>query len=386
MTGTVGLGRIGGIPLRAHWTLLLALPFFAWVMATGFFLETGQPVTGTALIWGGALAAFLFVSILLHELAHSLMARRFGVEVDSITLLPIGGISHFRERAAETPKELWISLVGPATNFVLAVPFFLADRLTSTPPPVGEFLQGAWTLNLILGAFNLFFPAFPMDGGRVLRALLAKRLTFLKATRIAAALGRVLAVALGILGFLLLPGGIWLVLIAFFLYVGATQEERGAAVQDLLAGLRVRDLMTKKPALLRPDQTVEEALELMLRTKHTGFPVADPDGKILGYFGLDEASHVGHEDRATALVGKTLNPNPATARGSEKVIDALHRLVREGEEHLLIMDGDRLSGLLGRTDIARALTILAVERAEPEPSLLRPPPGEARRSRSRTSA
>jgi Zn-dependent protease/predicted transcriptional regulator len=359
--GALGLGRAFGIPLRVHWTLLLVLPFFAYVMAANFFSDPGTTPDPAALVWGAGLAIVLFASVTIHEFAHSLVAKRTGVGVEAITLLPIGGISHMEEIPRDPRKEFRISIVGPLTNFILAVPLFLAAQFL--PPPAGvphlvDFLRGAWILNLTLGVFNLFFPAFPMDGGRIFRSILARRMNYVKATGIAAGVGRFLAFALGLLGFLALPGGIWLLLIAFFLYTGAGEEERMVTITSALGELRVRDVMTPDPVLLPPDATVEEAVDLMLRTKHVGFPVLDGDGQPLGVFGLSELGTVERAAQANVRVRDVARRQAATIPPDVPAADALRLLGRAGEEHLLVVEDGRLVGLLSRTDLSRVVTVL----------------------------
>lgn len=226
------IGQVRGIDIRLHWSFLLVLPVFAYLIARAYFAEPIGDATPSAgaWAWGAALAIALFGSVLLHELGHSLVATRNGITVRHITLLPIGGVSAIPQPPRDPGLEARYTIAGPLVNFALAIPFgVLAWALTAgavfpiwdLPDPIA-FL--AWTaiLNVFLGAFNLFLPAFPMDGGRLLRALLARRMRFERATVIAARIGQGLAVLMGIAGFLL--GNILLILIAVFVGFGAAAE------------------------------------------------------------------------------------------------------------------------------------------------------------------
>jgi CBS domain-containing protein len=253
-------------------------------------------------------------------------------------------------------------------NFVIAAPLLLAlqaGQVPDQPPGFHAFVQAMAYINVALGAFNLLLPAFPMDGGRVLRSLLARRMPFPKATRYAASVGRALALAMGLLGFLTLGGGgVWLLLIAFFIYMGASEEERAVNVQATLGTLRVRDLMTSQPVVLRPQQTLEEAFRRMVETKHVGFPVVDEDGRVVGLLGLPEMGKIESVHYPATPVRLAMRVELPSIAPDALATDALRRMSSEQEEHLLVLDGGRLAGLLTRTDVSRIVRILAVEQGQ----------------------
>jgi Zn-dependent protease len=234
--GSLTLFRIRAIPVRAHWTLLLAVPYLALVLSIQFRAVAelaGVPHEQLALpplIWGLVLALGLFASITLHELAHSFVAIRFGGRVRSITLMLVGGVSQLARIPDRPYHEGLMAAVGPIVSLVLGALLYLAYTASATWPPDLQmalfYLAG---MNLTLGVFNLI-PAFPMDGGRLLRAALATKLSRSRATQIAAAIGKVCAVALGLLG--LWSSNLLLILIAVFVYAGAHAEVERERIRD----------------------------------------------------------------------------------------------------------------------------------------------------------
>ena len=281
------IGRIFGIDLRVHITFFLIVAWAAYIWGDRYGGGTAGAVYGSLLI------LLLFVCVVIHELCHSRMAQHYGAEVTSITLLPIGGLSLLKKMPDDPRKEMWVSLVGPASNLVIAA--LLAVVLVLVPGkgamwPEETFLdlifgisvQGAVVyllfINVMLSAFNLI-PAFPLDGGRVLRSILAQRMPYLKATRLAVTTGQVFAFILGIAG-LLLGAWIW-ILIAIFIYMGAEQEGAQTEMKTVLSRLKVADAITGQVKVLSPDQSLREVVSLTLHSFQEDFPVLR-DGKLVG--------------------------------------------------------------------------------------------------------
>jgi CBS domain-containing protein len=288
--------------------------------------------------------------------------------VRSITLLPIGGVSQMEEMPKEPTRELLVSAAGPLTNFVIGLPILAISQLGLVPellPQFQDFVSSVALLNLTLGAFNLLLPAFPMDGGRILRSLLARRMPFPKATKYAAGVGRAIAFGMGLLGFVTLPNGVFLLLIAFFIYTGASEEERSVEVNAVLGNLRVRDLMTSAPVILRSDDTLEQAFRVMVETRHVGFPVVDPMGNVLGYVGLQELGKVAREHYPLTAVRLVMRLNVPTVDPGALATDALRQMTQSNEEHLVVVEQGRLAGILSRTDVSRIVSILGTVRSEP---------------------
>ena len=277
MKWSLKVGRIFGIDFYLHFTFLLLLVFLGAVT----WQETGA--FGAALAGLGFVLA-LFACVLLHELGHALMARRFGIRTSDITLLPIGGIARL-ERMPEKPmQEFWVALAGPATNLAIAGLIFLWLSIpngfiaqTSFTLMSGSIAQRLIGFNLILAVFNLL-PAFPMDGGRILRAALSLRLGRRRATAFAANLGQFLAIGLGLLGFFYNP---FLVFIAIFVYLGAQAEAGLVEMQSALGGLRVRDAMMTRFRTLSPSDSIAAVVEEFLSGAQEDFPVVK-EGRVVG--------------------------------------------------------------------------------------------------------
>jgi Zn-dependent protease/CBS domain-containing protein len=276
------LGQVAGIGIFVHWTFLLLV---AWVVYS--YLFRGADLGGV--IDGLLLLVAVFGCIVLHELGHALTARRYGIQTRDITLLPIGGVARLERMPDDPTQELWVALAGPAVNGVIAVVLLavalsmgLAASLTPTGISSafrvgGNFLVLLTVLNVGLVLFNLV-PAFPMDGGRVLRALLAQKLDYVQATQIAASVGQVLAIAFGILGFVLTP--FWL-FIALFVYLGAEQEAHMVRVRSVMRGVPIRAAMVTRFRTFAQHDSVRTAINELLAGQQHDFPVMDQD-RIVG--------------------------------------------------------------------------------------------------------
>lgn len=355
------VARVRGIPIRIHWTLVLALPLFAWLMANAYFGGT----TATGWLWGAALAAGLFLSVTIHELAHSLVALRRGVPIREIILLPIGGASIIEEPSRDPRVEFAIAIVGPLASLGLGALLLAAALLLripiavpSTLPAPAAFLLSAAFLNIMLGLFNLLVPAFPMDGGRVLRAALATRVGMLRATQLAAALGRGTAVLMGLAG--LLIGNILLILVAFFVWSGAKTEEQAVVVTTALDGYTLDDIMTREPATIPADATVAQALDIMLETKHLALPVTH-DGRPVALLTAEQISRVAAAERPTVSVSAIAAPGVKTHEPREPAPDALQDVVTAGLVAVVDATG-RLLGIVTPTDIARTVQLRMLAR------------------------
>lgn len=271
------LARIAGIDVRVHATFFLLLAWFgfAYYSAGGF----GAMVVGLAFI------LLLFVCVVLHEFGHALAARAYGIRTPDITLLPIGGVARL-ERMPEKPwQEFVVAIAGPAVNVVIALGLYIVigrflglDDLAAVGGGGGNLLTKLFAINVMLVVFNLL-PAFPMDGGRILRALLATRLKHAKATRIAAGIGQGVAVLFGLMG---LFGNPMLLFIAVFVFFGAQQEAAYATFREAAEEGRVAQFMQPMPPVLRPGMTVLQAAQLAVRDAHAFYPLVDHSLRLLG--------------------------------------------------------------------------------------------------------
>ncbi|MFY9193885.1 MAG: site-2 protease family protein, partial [Methanoculleus sp.] len=303
MNASLQIGTLAGIPVKLHWSFLLVIPLFAWIIGSQIELTTeliavlfGVPIDMTLIVMGfnpyilGTIVALgLFVGVFVHEMAHSLIAKAKGIEIHSITLLILGGVSQMEETMPDPRIELPMALAGPlmslAVGLVCGVLVYVFEVAIPDPAVVGVlvFVFGYLSLlNILLFGFNLL-PAFPMDGGRVLRAWLARRMSLSRATKIAADIGKIFAVLFGIVGFLLLNP--ILILIAFFIYIGASQEATSLRYNILLQNVTVADAMNSPVVTVEPTVPLSRVLEMMHETRHLGFPVMER-GSLVGIIAL----------------------------------------------------------------------------------------------------
>lgn len=352
-SGGIKIGSVQGIPIRVHFTLFLALPLVALGFSRAFRAAAdlaGIPpegISGSPWVWGLGVALALFASVLLHELAHSLYALRTGGAVREITLLMIGGVSQM-SRAPGTPKhEALMALVGPVVSLGLGAALYGSSLAVPTEAFSARFaLFYLGSLNLLLGLFNLL-PAFPMDGGRILRASLAGRLGALKATQIAAQVGKVFAALFGLWG--LMSFNMFLMLIAFFVWLGAEGELQYATQKSVLGKLKVRDVMSRDPLIVFPHATVREVAEQMLSARRPAF-VLTADGMPLGTISLEAVARVPPDRRDFVLAKEIATLVPVVAPSDE-----LSAVLKEmGESEVAVMDEGVFVGTVTREDLLRA--------------------------------
>lgn len=371
--GGLRIATVRGIPIRTHFTVLLALPLVALAFSRAIREAAelaGVPVSGLVggpWVWGLGVAVALFASVLLHELAHSLYALKTGGEVKGITLLMIGGVSQLAH-PPKTPKhEALMALVGPLVSLGLGGVLYGVSRVidpTAFSLRFALFYLG--TLNLFLGAFNLL-PAFPMDGGRILRALLSGPMGPVGATVTASRVGKVFAVVFGLVGLLFF--NMFLMLIAFFVWLGAEGELRVATDGAVLSKLKVADVMSRNVLVVTPDATVEHAAELMLHGRRQAM-VVTPEGMPVGQVTLEAIRRTPPQRRPFTSV-REISSQVAVVAPEQDAAQAMRVL---GDHELAVMDDGRLVGTLGRDDFERALRFSELE---PPPSA--PPPSWQRR-------
>lgn len=358
------IARIRGIRVRLDVTFLLVLPFLAWMFARGLADSarmTGIPpdrIAGPPWAWGLGLALGLFLSVLLHELAHCWILVRRGGRVRSITLLMIGGVTEVEELPRDRTSEAGIAIAGPVASLLLGVGLALlgalALRLDLSGP--GFALRFLGRLNLVLGVFNLL-PAFPMDGGRILRGVLARRKSPVEATRIAAGLGKAFAALFAALG--LVSANLLLLLVAFFVWAGAHAEERDILVRAVLGDLRVREIMTPSPSAVAPDDSVFEVAERMLRERRVALPVSEA-GRAVGFARLEVVERLPFDARRSTPVRELMDAPDIVAPG-DRVVDVLARLGPRRADHLAVAEDDRLVGVVSSYDVTRGLRLRPLE-------------------------
>lgn len=354
MKWSIKVGRLFGIDVFIHFTFLLLLGFLAFV----YWRNTQRLEAALA---GVGFFLALFGCVLLHELGHALMARRYGVKTRDITLLPIGGVARL-ERMPEKPmQEFWVALAGPAVNVVIAAGLFAWLWLTRALVPVeqlsmteGSWLERLMVVNLFLVLFNLL-PAFPMDGGRVLRALLATALGRRRATVIAANIGQVMAILFGIVGFLYNP---FLIFIAIFVFLGAQAEAGAVEMQSALEGLRVRHGMMTRFRTLSAQDPLRKAVEELLAGSQQDFPVLE-NGQPVGILRRNDLVKALSEGRGDAQVGEVMCGACETVDESLELKRAVESMQTRQCASVPVVAGGELVGLLTLENISEMLMVNA---------------------------
>ncbi|MEF8853602.1 MAG: site-2 protease family protein [Haloarculaceae archaeon] len=361
---------IAGIPVYLNFTLVLFLPVLAWLIsrpeqiaayAGAIEVFAGRPVDATALssgstplVLGVAGAVGLMVGVLVHELGHSWAARRYDIEIVSITLWIFGGMARMDELPEDWSVEFWVALAGPVTSVLLSTLFLGALQVTPASAPVATFVVG-WlaVINLSLALFNMI-PAFPMDGGRILRALMARNQPYATATLRAAGVAKVFAV-LGAV-FAILGGAPLLILISLFVYVAATSESRATVLRQTLSGFTARDLL-REARPVSPSTSVADLLDRVLAERRMTFPVVD-GGPPLGVVTLDDARAVPEDDRQTTTVEEVMDRSVATVTPDRDAFDVVLAMGEHGQDSVFVVDDGELLGVITQADIAAAIEVV----------------------------
>ncbi|HZS41392.1 MAG TPA: site-2 protease family protein [Polyangia bacterium] len=352
------IGRIAGVPVRIHFTWIL-IAVYLWVVFARQFagLAAAAEVNDANVLWppwlwGVLLTVGLFACVLGHELAHVLVAQRSGAKVRSITLMMLGGVSEMSE--LESPRaELATAVVGPAASVLLGAIFYGLFRLTTDATPDLRFgLFYLAEVNFVIGLFNLL-PAFPMDGGRALRSVLTRSFGRVRATQIAATVGKVIAAGLVVLG--LLGGSWWLALIGLFVFLGGEAESRALQARAALRGLRVGDFFSRRLVGVEAGATVADAAAAMLEAR-SPLAVVTSNGRPIGLVTAGEVARVPVRERGARLVAAELAPVQMVSFDDE-LPAVLRRLDEERLEAVVVEQHGQLVGTLSREDIARALQL-----------------------------
>lgn len=346
------LGRILGIDVYLHFTFILLL---GWVAIIHYYLRQN---------WGDAIEELLFILsvfgiVLLHEFGHALAARRYGIPTRDITLLPIGGVARLERMPDDPRQELVVALAGPAVNVVAAALLYLWLMMTSAPPTlVGHFAEFSDSLlvrlfhvNVWLVLFNLL-PAFPMDGGRVLRAVLALRLNYVQATHIAASVGQGMALLFGFLG---LFGNPLLIFIALFVWIGASQESNAVLIKSSLAGIPVSRLMISEFRTLDADAPIE-AVARQMGGFQRHFPVVEHD-RVIGILSQSDAIAALVTMGNTAQVRDAMTAQTEKAYPAEMIEEILVRMQEKNYQVLPVVSNGCLVGLLTMESIGEYLAL-----------------------------
>lgn len=346
------LGRIAGIKIQVHWTFTILI---AWIVL--LHVSRGANVLGIALVV--LLVLSVFGCVVLHELGHALTARRFGIATRDITLLPIGGVARL-ERMPEDPKqELLVAIAGPAVNLVIAGLLYVGLAAGDALRPAGEIaviggnivVQLMW-INVILVVFNLL-PAFPMDGGRVLRAILAHRMDYVAATRVAAGVGQGMAILFGIIGLLSNP---FLVFIAIFVYLGAQAEAQHVETRSVLEGVTAGDVMITRFTALRAEDRLIDAVNELLAGTQQDFPVTRGD-RLAGVLFRKDLVKGLNEHGGQAVVSDVMSRDCTTVGPEEPLHRVLVRMQSERCPTLPVLRNGVLVGLLTLENVVELMMV-----------------------------
>lgn len=356
MKGVLKLGRVSGIKIEIHWSFTLLL---IWVA----FLEIQKGSDLNRILLNEALILVLFLCVVLHELGHALMAKRFKVKTEKIMLLPIGGVATLEKMPEKPMQELLVALAGPAVNVVIAlllaliVPvrsYFNFDAVMLEEVlfqlTFQNFLFYLFVANVMLVVFNLI-PAFPMDGGRVLRALLSLKLDRVEATKIATVIGQVLAFLFFILGLFFNP---FLILIAFFIFFGAYGENQMVKQNSLLEGHIAKEAILTNITLLHPENTVEELIEIILAGAEKDFVVIDNE-KIIGV--VTQKNVIEHAKKSKLLVGDIADKTVRPVDAASAITTVLERMSKEKKSFFPVTEKGNLIGVIDRTNISEFILL-----------------------------
>jgi len=364
MNSAFQIAKIAGIPIRLHITFLAIIPVVAYIFGT-----FSQPLYGKLYGFGAvespeirwiyslAFAILLFACVGLHELGHSFVAMRYGIKIKSITLYILGGVAAMEDIPRDPKRELKMSIAGPLVSGIIGFGcILLSGPSTAILGEFHPFTTLLWSLgiiNVILMVFNLI-PAFPMDGGRVLRAWFATRMPYNIATTRAANIGKMFAIFMVILG--LISFNFFLILIGFFVYIGASEEEKATSISFSLEGIKVRDIMSTNVQTISPSITLRELISLMFQEKHRGYPVTQ-DGKLTGIVTISDVQKVPEEARDSTTVGETMNRRIYVIRPEDEAAAAMKKMADRQIRRLPVLEDEKLVGILSRSDLVRAIEI-----------------------------
>lgn len=342
------LFRISGIDVELHISLvvLLLLLIYAFTVTSSPYGFADFPATERIVL--STLAAIaLFISILIHEFSHSIFARRYGVRVKRIVLFIFGGVAMMESMPKKPKEEFTVAIAGPAASIGLAALSYLLSFIPNTT--ISAFFSLFSYFNIILAVFNLI-PAFPMDGGRVLRSFLAERMSYGKATKLAAEVGRGLAIVMAIFGIFYNP---WLILVALFIYMGASEEERLVLLENVLGRVKVEDVMSRDVMFLTPDSKVSEVIDILLKHKHLGYPVID-DGKLVGIITLKDIIGANPD----AAIRDLMSGEVITIEPQKSAFEAFKIMSEKRIGRLPVVKDGEVIGIISRSDLMRVKEIL----------------------------
>jgi len=365
--GSLKIITIFGIPIRVHFSWIIVFGLITWSLSTYYFPEAAPDLPAASQWFKGAIGALLlFASVIFHELAHSFVSRRYRITILGITLFIFGGVAHMKGEPPTPKAEFKIAIVGPLSSFFLSGVFLLLNTAVESPGVKALYAYLA-QINFILGAFNLI-PGFPMDGGRVFRSIIWGRTKdYFHATRKASSFGQKIALFFIVFGLFSIltgfPGGLWFMLIGWFLYSAAQASYQRASLQENLSGLKIDDVMVRDMVTLNASVTLDEAVnEYFLRYGYGGFPVFD-DTRFLGIITLKEIKNIPRQDWIKVKVSDVVISHSKEWEVSpeDDVMKALEMMIAKDKGRLIVRKDNKIVGLITRNGIARYIQILGKE-------------------------
>lgn len=360
--GTWQIITVMGIPIRVHYSWLIVFGLITWMLSSHYFPQVTPDLPFVSYWIRGALAALLlFASVAFHELAHSYVAQKYRLTIESITLFIFGGVAHLKGDSPHPRAEFWIAVAGPLSSFFLSAVFFIL--MMNTAGGTEALFAYLARINLVLGIFNLI-PGFPMDGGRILRAAIwHKKKDYLYATQIASRIGRGIALFFIFFGlFSIFSGGsqgLWLMFIGWFLYSTAEASYQQATLQEVLSGIKVNDIMVREIQAVEPSISLDEAVDMyFLKYGYGGFPVID-NGKFLGIITLKEVKNVPRAEWKSVKVSGVFVPHDKRWEISpdSDVVKALELMIKEDKGRIVVTEKESIIGLITRNGIARYVQV-----------------------------
>jgi Zn-dependent protease len=353
------LGRISGISIELDYSWFLIFFLITWILATNYFPQ--EIKEGSSIFyWGISVftAILFFVSVLLHELGHSFLARRFKIRVKKITLFIFGGVAEIKEEPPSAGAEFWIALAGPVVSFILAGIFYFIGQITAARSALFVMLSYLALINFLLAGFNLI-PGFPLDGGRIFRAFVwGLTRNFRKATMIAATTGRFIAYGFILFGiFLIISGslfnGLWLAFIGWFLESAAIAQIHQQTQHDLLAGHKVMDALRSDIQSVSSNTTIQDLIDHHIIEKgHRYFLVKENDQPV-GLLTIHRIKEIPHEKRKETTVSEIMIPEAQVRKVNFKdnLSTALKKMDHTGVNQLIVMEDHKITGILSRDSI-----------------------------------
>jgi Zn-dependent protease len=369
MNNAIKLFKVRGIDIKMHFTFPLILIWAA--LSFGYFRNAGFE----GAVYGVLVTMLVFLIVVLHELGHSLAALHYDIPVKQIVLLPIGGVAQLEEIPEDPKKELVIAAAGPLVNALLGIVMIILAPLMGQNLSLGGFLElpaslgvlsfssifsYVFTTNLFIGIFNLI-PAYPMDGGRILRALLATRLPYVSATRVAVVIGQLLSWGFGLVGFL--TGNYFLIILAIFIYTGAGQEGRMIQVKDVLGDLRVDQAYSRNVRAINLDEPLETALRATLNSFQSSFPICD-EGELAGMLPYSVLVKSLEKQDLQTPIRVVMKKGIQPVKPGDKLIEVQKRMTLEKLDSIPVVDDSGFLGMITSQDLNEAYRLnLALDKS-----------------------